>query len=152
MFFSKIKETPKCNQQRGPLRTTPFMLPSASEQEEMLDVICALKETAPYEYITLGGITFHKVIYPSERSYVDNKDKQYSAGYLVLKLSKKQIDALLQEASKRQMVSKHGLIPLSEMILITLYNDFKVETSQLSLEKYYDNSSSKSGSGKKNQQ
>ena len=151
MFFSKVSDSPKVNQQRGPLRTNAYSLPIAADNEDQIEVICALQETSPYEYVTLAGITFHKVIYPSERSYVDNKDKQYGSGYLVLKLTKKQIDSLLQEAQKRQLPTKKGLINLADIIILTPFNDFKTTSGQQSLEKFYDHSNPKTGSSKKNQ-
>ena len=152
MLFIKNAEE-KSGQQiaRPPVREQSFSIPAVSSAEKKIEYVYGLNDASPFEYVTLGGMTFHKYVYPSEKSYVDNKDKQYSSGYMVAQLTKSQADSLLQEAGKRFLVHKErGSIKFSDIIFLTPLSEFRLGCTAGSVEKFYDHSELKDRSKKEN--
>ena len=84
------------------VRLNPFVIPE--DGEPPIKYITALKVDAPFEYYTIGGINFEKSVMPSEATYRDNYGKQFYPQYLAKLLTKKQADAIKQEALHRHVV------------------------------------------------
>ena len=151
LFVKAIEQKQGQTLSRPPIREQAFSIPAASETEKKVEYVYGLTETSPFEYVTLGGMTFHKYVYPSEKSYVDNKDKQYSSGYMVCSLTKSQADSLLREAGKRFLAHKEkGLVKFSDVIFLTPLAEFRLSGVSGSVEKFYDHSELKDRSKKEN--
>ena len=151
LFIKNVEEKPGYLLSRPPVREHPFSIPPASSTEKKIEYVYGLNDSTPFEYVTLGGMTFHKYVYPSEKSYVDNKDRQYSSGYMVAQLTKSQADSLLQEARKRFLVHKErGSVKFSDIVFLTPLSEFRLGGVSGSVEKFYDHSELKDRSKKEN--
>ena len=78
----------------------PFVLPSCGA-DKTVSYVVTIKEEAPFDFYSLGGVDFAKRTLPTEASLAGNEGKRYSYRYMTFNFTKKQKDAILEEAKKR---------------------------------------------------
>ena len=82
------------------VRKEPFSLPVDTESPA-IDFVVGVKQDAPFEYCVIGGVNFEKRVFPNEASLAKNAGKTFNPRKILRKLTKKQYNALLEEAKTR---------------------------------------------------
>lgn len=82
------------------LAKEPFGLPPAGN-DKLYVYVCAVKHAAPFDFQYFDGVDFAKKWLPSDASYIENENKQYSYRVPTKYLSEKQAEAILRDAKKR---------------------------------------------------
>lgn len=82
------------------VRKESFSLPKDPESPA-IDFVVGVKQDAPFEYCAIGGINFEKRVFPNEASLTKNAGKTFNPRKILRKLTKKQYNALLEEAKTR---------------------------------------------------
>jgi len=84
------------------VRTEPFVMPEAGDDEQIL-YVNSVKSESPIDYFTVGGLNFQKLLIPRASGYLENDGKYFAPLTLVRKLTKKQAEALIKAAHGKKV-------------------------------------------------
>lgn len=85
------------------VREQPFVIPPAAANEKAEVYITAIKANAPFEVCHIGGINFEKSVLPDAATLPTNTGKPFFPKLLSKMMTKKQAEAILEEAAKREI-------------------------------------------------
>lgn len=98
MDLSYTKPVKQAKQITKPVREKPFIVPE--DGGDAREYVTGLLESAPIEYVTLGGINFEKKVLPPDASLTENAGKQFFPRRIVRLFTEKQAKAIREEAEK----------------------------------------------------
>ena len=98
MDSAYTKPVKQAKQTVKPVREKPFVIPEDSAEPK--EYVTGLHNNCPFEYITLGGISFEKKVLPPEATLTENAGKQYFPRRVVRLFTEKQAKALKEQAEK----------------------------------------------------
>jgi len=78
----------------------PAELTPATDEDELIPYITALKQDCPIESATLIGVAFHKKVFPVESGYARNQDKPYMPQLLCRLLTETQVEEFTKRAKE----------------------------------------------------